>query len=188
MRKTSPVSLVLALSDTARLIDVSGLDGAVFRRRFNGFYGVRRNPAWQAVFYSEFQRLKAVGDHDLSEIFTNLLDAVAAQTGRIEASFVSKAVSALRGDGPIIDSVVRTRLAAIMAPPRFGGGREQAIVYYEWLYRVFDGLGRTSEGLAWGEAFDVAFADIPGAASLHIHRKLDFLIWGGRAAPLEGVT
>lgn len=179
-RKTSPVGVCVALARSVGAVDLTAEAGQDFRRRFNGFYGVRRNGAWREAFYSAFEAMKAeTGSADI--FFDGMLAAVFDRTGRTEASFVSKAVAVLRPESPIIDSVVRARLAKRISAPPFGGGLENASAYYRWLSDVFESLGRTEEAGAWSVVFDEAFADVPGAASLHIHRKLDFLIWGGRS-------
>lgn len=179
-RKTSPVGVCVELARSVGIIDLTAEAGQDFRRRFNGFYGVRRNAAWREAFYSVFEALKAeTGSADI--LFDRMLAEVSDRTGRTEASFVSKAVAVLRPESPIIDSVVRARLAERISAPPFGGGLENTSAYYRWLFGVFEGLGRTKEAGAWSAVFDEAFADVPGAASLHIHRKLDFLIWGGRS-------
>jgi hypothetical protein len=179
-RKTSPVGVCVELARSVGLVDLTSEAGQDFRRRFNGFYGVRRNAAWREAFYSVFESLKAeTASADI--LFDRMLAAVFDRTGWTEASFVSKAVAVLRPEGPIIDSVVRARLAERISTPPFGGGLENASAYYRWLLGVFEGIGRTKEAAAWSTDFEKAFADVPGAASLHIHRKLDFLIWGGRS-------
>ncbi|QYC11482.1 hypothetical protein [Brevundimonas nasdae] len=183
-RKVSPVAVCCMLRDEVGKIDLRGEGAEHYRRRFNGFYGVRRNAAWRDAFYTAFEENKA-GAGSTSDLFDTLLGAVSERTGRVEASFVSKAVSAVRSEGPIIDSVIRLRLAALMDAPAFGGGQDQAMAYYRWLLAVFEALAETPEALEWGHVFDLTFADVPGASALHIHRKLDFLIWGGRSVALE---
>lgn len=60
--------------------DVS--NDAVFQRRFNGFYRVRRNADWRKRYFRLMEESKAGGAH-----FTHVLRTLHAATGRYEASF-----------------------------------------------------------------------------------------------------
>jgi hypothetical protein len=183
-RRTSPIVMCLELTREALGTDLTGEAGSGVRRRFNGFYGVRRNAVWRDIFYAEFERLKSDG-RSTKSLFEELLKVVHERTGRTEASFVSKAIATFRPESPIIDSIIRLRLGELVSAPAFGGGIKDALGFYEWLLNLMKQLSGTPEAVAWGKTFDGAFAHIPGAASIHMHRKLDFLIWGARSLRLN---
>lgn len=177
-RRPDPLSQYLSIAAEAAEVDVEDERAAGFQRRFNGLYGVRRNAEWRRHFYAEFQTMKRAATPQ--EAFSGMLQGIGARTGRTEASFVSKAVASVHSEGPIIDSIVRTRLEQLVAAPRFGGGEEEARAYYGWLIDLVTRLGQTGEAQGWARRFDAQFSSVRGAASLHIHRKLDFLLWAAR--------
>lgn len=83
-----------------------------YQRRFNAFYRVRRNPAWQATFYDLLQQSKS---ERLS--FADVLRALHAATGRAEASFASKLVASVDPDLPVIDAFVLKNLGLRLPRP-----------------------------------------------------------------------
>lgn len=175
-RAPNPLTTYAAILADAHRLDVSGLDATDLRRRFNGFYGVRRNAAWRARFYEVFEAAKGGGE-DPVEIFERALAQMAASTGRVEASFVSKLVATLRPSAPVIDSIVRAFLNRHVEAPPFGGAGA-AVIYYRWLCEVMTSLSETSQARAWSPAFEAAFpAEVAGVP--HPVKRLDFLIWAG---------
>jgi hypothetical protein len=178
-RKSSPVAIYLSLIQEVPGVDLRTEEALAVRTRFNGFYGVRRNAAWRAEFYGHFEAMKqAPGTAEAR--FGACLRALHTATGRVEASFVSKAVATFHPASPVIDKVLRDRFASLVTPPPFGGGVEPALSYYRWLADVMEGLTRTPQAADWFRVYDVVFVDTPGAATTHPVKKLDFLIWGGR--------
>jgi len=91
------------LQKELRLRDVSC--DAEYQKRFNGFYRVRRNSDWRGAF---FQILEGAKSAPIS--FGEVLRALHAATGRVEASFASKLVATLEPIQPVIDSVVLRNL------------------------------------------------------------------------------
>lgn len=181
-RRPSPVAVYLELLAGARASDLTTTAALGFRTRFNGYYGVRRNAAWREIFYRGFEAMKRC-DATPSDLFETGLRSLRDQTGRVEASFVSKAVATLRPESPVIDKVLRDRFAALVSAPAFGGGLADALAYHAWLSAVMGGLVAAPQARAWFAVYNAAFADVPGAAEVHAIKKLDFLIWGGRAQP-----
>jgi len=78
------------------------LTDTVFRRRFNGFYRVRRATKWQDKFYRLLQKKKAQ-----PVTFGQALRALHRATGCYEASFASKLVATIRPEMPVIDSAAK---------------------------------------------------------------------------------
>lgn len=178
-RKSSPVGVYLSLVQEAPGVDLQSDAALAVRTRFNGFYGVRRNAAWRAAFYGHFEAMKQAPRSAEAQFEAGLL-ALHTATQRVEASFVSKAVATLHPASPVIDKVLRDRLASLVTPPPFGGGLEPALAYYRWLAEVMDGLTQTPEAADWFAVYDAAFGEVPGASATHPVKKLDFLIWAGR--------
>ena len=183
-RRSSPVEVYLRLQTEARAADLRTENALAFRTRFNGYYGVRRNAAWRAEFYAHFEYMKGL-EPNPKVLFEGRLRALYGATGRVEASFISKAVATLHPASPVIDKVLRDRFASLVAAPAFGRGVDEALAYYAWLSAVMTGLAATAEARDWVGQFDAAFTDVAGAAAIHPVKKLDFLLWGGRALPLR---
>ena len=177
-RLPCPVATYRAILAETRAIDLTGEDAEPVRRRFNAYYGVRRNARWRTAFYERFERAKG-GSQAPKGLFAEVLRDLNKTTGRVEASFVSKLVATLRPESPIVDSVVRGWLSERIAAPRFGGGLPAAVGYYDWLWDVMAALAATPEARAWGEVFCEAFPPAAGESPVAAIKQLDFLIWAG---------
>ncbi len=178
VRLPNPVTLYLSLRSEALHCDIASEAGAAFQRRFNGFYGVRRNGAWRAAFYDLFEGAK-VWQAAPNELFGMVLERLHLATGRVEASFASKLVATLYPSAPIIDSVVRGFLSERVRTPKFAGGVSTLIGYHLWLDDFLTRLAVTPAVQTWVNQFDAAFAHCVGASEIHPVKKIDFLIWGG---------
>lgn len=82
-----------------------------FQMRFNGFYRVRRDSAWQSAFFSLLKQNKSK-----RQSFADVLRALHAATGRVEASFASKLVASIDPDMPVIDKFVLENLGLRLPP------------------------------------------------------------------------
>ncbi|MFZ4580714.1 MAG: hypothetical protein ACOYOB_20200 [Myxococcota bacterium] len=176
----TPISIYLTLLEEARLLDISdGLGTAAdFQRRFNGYYGVRRNAVWRQQFYRYFEQAKLYDGSPIA-LFEEVLSKLYGATNRVEASFVSKLEGTLRPTCPIIDSVVRDFLSRHLPELPNPKGLDGAGAFYRWLNRAMDDLSKTSPAVDWFDEFDETFAALPSAFSISNVKKLDFLIWGG---------
>ena len=76
-----------------------------FQKRFNGFYRVRRDEAWQEQFYGFFETAKVQNPS-----FDEIIEELYHRTGRIEASFSSKMLANIDDSKPIWDSFVLNAL------------------------------------------------------------------------------
>jgi len=161
-------------------LNVSG-DGdasAAFRRRFNGYYAVRRNEAWRTIFYRQFELGKGhSGSPDA--LFKSVLGKIHKATKRVEASFASKLVASLHPSRPVIDSVVRQFLTVWLTSGPDPKGMQGALSFYDWLNEVMTKLSATQQARDWFAEFNELFHDVPGATAIADMKKLDFLIWGG---------
>lgn len=158
--------------------DLTAAEAEPMRRRFNAYYGVRRNAVWRSNFYRQFENAKASA-LDNRALFGAVLEGIFQGSGRVEASFSSKLVATLRPDGPIIDSVVRTWLARHGACPPFKGGLSTVAAYYAWLNETLQDVSHTAEAEAWRTAFTTAFPPASPRDAVSPMKQLDFLIWAG---------
>jgi hypothetical protein len=76
-----------------------------YRRRFNGFYRVRRGRDWQDKFFDLLERKKGQRIP-----FAEVLATLHRTTGRYEASFASKLLATIDPNMPVIDSMVLRNL------------------------------------------------------------------------------
>ena len=72
-----------------------------FQTKFNHFYRVRRNQEWRSHY---FDLLESMKKKQLN--FEEALHKIHQQTGRYEASFVSKLIATINPDTPVIDNIV----------------------------------------------------------------------------------
>ena len=176
----TPVRGYLTLMEDAGRLNVSsdGEAAVAFRRRFNGYYAVRRNEAWRRIFYRQFELGKAyVGPPEV--LFKDVLGKIHRATQRVEASFASKLVASIHPKSPVIDSVVRTFLTEHLEASPDPKGMQGALNFYGWLNQVMAELSTTQQAADWFAEFNERFSDEPGAAEITDMKKLDFLIWGG---------
>lgn len=141
-----------------------------FRRAFNGFYRVRRNQNWQDHYYGLFPDIR---NGVLS--FREALEALYQSTGRVEASFVSKAFSTFFPERPVLDSKVLKRLNRPL-PPIYKGAEEriEAIAaLYEAVGNDLSKFLKTDAGKDAIRRFDERFGDI----GLNDIKKLDLILW-----------
>lgn len=176
-RKPNPVTTYRALIQGART-SVVGPNAIEFQRRFNGFYGVRRNANWRDQFYALFEAARA-SEQTHQALFETVLLDLYAKTGRVEASFVSKLVATLRPEAPIIDSIVSKFMAERLPKPVFRRAPERVAAFYQGLDELLQRLQTTADARAWSQWFDQTFPTPTGGVIIGPMKKLDFLIWAG---------
>jgi hypothetical protein len=177
-RAPCPVATYRTILTSTAADDLRTGEAEPTRRRFNAYYGVRRNAAWRASFYTHFEAAKR-STLATPELFEIIVSGLMAETGRIEASFASKLVATLRPNGPVIDSVVRAWLARYLDPPRFASDLGTVVAYYRWLEAKMLETALTPEAQHWAAVFDQAFPTQTGEAPISAMKRLDFLIWAG---------
>ena len=143
---------------------------AVYQRRFNGLYGVRRNSRWREIFYAMLERNK--GEPDLE--FRFVLMKLHEQTGRVEASFASKLIATINPMRPVYDSIVRSNLGL---PNRtIGAGRR-----IDRLCSDYHVIGHHHEGQIARDAFRYLRArfetEFPQFQFFTDMKVLDLMIW-----------
>jgi len=143
-----------------------------FQNRFNGFYRVRRNAAWQFSFYSLFQRAKAE-----PHSFADVLLALYTQTGRVEASFASKLAASIDPEQPVIDAFVLKNLGLRLSR---GGAPELRLAgiveLHDRISRIFSAYLNTHLGRYLVTRFYECYPD----RDLTRVKMLDLVLWQAR--------
>jgi hypothetical protein len=142
-----------------------------YRKRFGGFYRVRRSASWRDTFFQILERGKSA-----PLTFGEALRALQAGTGKVEASFASKLVATLDPVQPVIDSVVLKnigfKLPAAASADRFSEieslHRRLAEVYWEYL--------ASESGRDLVKRFRESYPD----AQVTETKMLDLVLWQSR--------
>jgi len=147
------------------------LTDPVYRRRFNGFYRVRRATGWQDKFYRLLQRKRAQ-----PVTFGQVLRALHRATGRYEASFASKLVATIRPEMPVIDSVVLKNLG-LSLPRRNAPDRLARLDrLHETLASSFRAFLRTETGRYLVKRFREEYPD----GRISKVKMVDLVLWQTR--------
>ena len=177
-RSPCPVGTYRSIAAEIAAMDLREEAADPVRRRFNAYYGVRRNAAWREQFYNRFEAAKT-SSLEAADLFADIVVGIQTDTGRVEASFASKLVATLQPKYPIIDSVVRKWLAKHTSPPPFNGGVDRVVAYYRWIDAFMLELVASREAEGWSAMFETAFPTPSGDVPISAMKRLDFLIWGG---------
>ncbi|MDW9362520.1 hypothetical protein GYB70_13015 [Sinorhizobium meliloti] len=159
------------------------------RRTFNGFYRVRRSPAWQKEFFDLFPKVRRLSENgessislliwSVSELEKNLRRS--NQVSRVESSFCSKLVATYHPEAAVIDSVV-LKYFNIPLPSRkkrTGPKLDELKCCYCALEGRISGVRHGLWGERWLKMFDDNFCDTAGFELVSTTKKVDFLIWAG---------
>jgi hypothetical protein len=144
-----------------------------FRRRFNGFYRVRRNQAWQDAFYGLMGRAKQDGLE-----FPQALQALHAATGRYEASFASKLVATFDTSKPVIDAFVLRNVGLRLPRPTVADRSARIYDVYCDLISAFSAFLDTEQGRYLVSAFKRLYP----RADIATVKMLDLVLWKTRRA------
>lgn len=143
-----------------------------FQTKFNGFYRVRRNAAWQSAFYTVLQQEKSKRPS-----FADVLPALHSATGRVEASFASKVAASIDPQKPVIDAFVLKNLGLRL--PRTGpveGRLAQIVELRDRIGRIFSDYLETDMGRYLTTRFEESYPD----RRLTRVKKLDLILWKAR--------
>lgn len=139
-----------------------------FRRKYNGFYRVRRESAWQDVYYALMARAKSERLR-----FDVVLDRLHRATNRVEASFSSKLIATIDPFSPVIDSRVLKNLGLCLPystdPNRVG----EILALYRQMASLYEAYLQTAEGRYLVEKFRAMY---PNAGITEV-KMLDFVLW-----------
>jgi hypothetical protein len=147
-------------------------EDANFRRRYNHFYRIRRNIAWQNTYFTLMDRARREALH-----FNAILDALRDATNRYEASFASKLIATINPLSPVIDKFVLQNVG-LRLPPRNHPNRGTAIVrIYDALVEAFNTYLQTEDGQYLVNEFDRLYPE----AGVSQIKMLDLVLWKTRA-------
>jgi len=112
-----------------------------FQKRFNGFYRIRRNSAWQQVYYRLLERSKRepIG-------FPEALRTLKEHTNRIEASFASKLVATIRPTAPVVDRYVLAHFGLRLPYSSASNRMARTIAVYDKLCQRYEVFMSSPEG------------------------------------------
>lgn len=143
-----------------------------YRRRFCGFYRVRRGPEWQDVYFRMLEREK-----ERAPTLSGVLAEIHAATGRVEASFASKLLATIDPRNPVIDSVVLMNLGlALRSNGNFDTRLRHVVSVYERMAAEFAAALASPEGRYLVTRFGEAYPD----AEVSDVKKLDLVLWQTR--------
>ena len=142
-----------------------------FQKAFNGFYRVRRNAEWQAVYYRIMESGKTSRVN-----FSQVLAELKERTCRIEASFASKLIATLYPECPVIDKFV-LKYFDLSLPHQYERDREKKTVWlYAKLNKKYSDFMSNATARTICENFSKKFpwADITDL------KKVDLVLWQTR--------
>lgn len=146
-------------------------EDALFRRRFNHYYRVRRNAAWQAAYFALMGRAR----QEALE-FNAVLDALRLATNRLEASFATKLISTVNPTLPVIDKFV-LRNVGLALPAQNTPNRATAIVrVYAALQASLNAYLQSEDGRYLAREFNRIY---PNSGVTEI-KMLDLVLWQTR--------
>ena len=141
-----------------------------FQKLFNGFYRVqRRNEEWYKAYYALMEKGKTQTFN-----FEKTLGFLYEETGRVEASFVSKLLHTLNNDMPIWDAFV---LKNLEKKKPYGTGEkkiEKCVSVYDEIVAWYKIALASDEIERKIMEFDKAFPEYTGFSKT---KKLDFMLW-----------
>lgn len=159
--------------------DANWFDNMEFRRKFNGFYRVRRSAdSWQPRFYTIMK--DAVNQpHSYSDVLNKLYKA----TNRVEASFASKLYATVNPDAPVIDAeVLRNLDLRLPSTQKPAATRISLIVdIYEEMRDCFNQYVSTESGDFMTKEFRNRFPE----AHITPQKILDLVLWQNRSPKQE---
>ncbi len=152
--------------------DSNAHNDPTFRRRFNHFYRVRRNTAWQGSYFAIMGRARREALQ-----FTAVLDELRQATNRLEASFASKLIATLNPSLPVIDKFV-LRNVGLSLPGQTVPNRDAAIVrLHSALQASFGAFLQSEDGQYLIRKFRRQYPD----AGVTEVKMLDLVLWKTRA-------
>jgi hypothetical protein len=146
-------------------------DDREFRRRYNGFYRVRRGSAWQDAFYGLMGRAKREGLQ-----FPAVLRALHEDTNRYEASFASKLTATIDPSAPIIDSIVLNNLGLRLPYPTAPNREIGICTLHQQLASLFRQFLRAEDGKYLVKQFRQMYP----TADITEVKMVDLVLWQSR--------
>jgi len=141
----------------------------LFRRKFNGFYRMRRGGEFQNQFFLIFDSGNIDFEYVLQRIFNF--------SGRYEASFASKLIATIDPGFPVIDKHVLNNLNLSRPQPKDLDKLNSWLNIYNRLISEFTTYLTSETGLYLLRRFDEMY---PYASGIDPIKKLDFILWQSR--------
>ena len=149
-------------------------DNQEFRKRFNGFYRVRRSTAdWQPHFYALMGRARRE-----NMTFPQILVELHRLTGRVEASFASTLYGTLNADAPVIDRFVLQNLGLELPAKKNPDRLEQISGMYQELQDSYGSFIQTAVGQSIVNAFNERYTN--AAPTVTPVKAIDLILWQTR--------
>ncbi len=142
-----------------------------FRRKFNAYFRVRRNPSWQKSFYSLFEILWNSNNVSFESIIRDLYE----KTGQVEPSFSSKMLHILNPEMPIWDQYVLKNLGfktTLKGTPE--EKIKDAVDTYNSITKFYIDYLNSKEGKILIKQFDL---NLPSYSKISNIKKLDSILW-----------
>lgn len=140
-----------------------------FQKKFNGFYRVRRGQVWRKIFYSLMENQKKKG---LS--FEKALKKVSKETGRLEASFVSKLIATSDPGKPVIDRFVLHHFNLRLPRPNVKNREKMIAEVYDILCQRYEDVLKSNLGRKICRMFDINYSAHKNISNL---KKIDLVLW-----------
>lgn len=147
--------------------------GAEFRRKYCGFYRVRRDQAWQREYFGLMDRYAKRKGVAFGEILLRLWQ----KTGRLECSFASKMLATLDDSMPIWDGRVLSALSLKLTGKTPEEKLSNAVLLYERIVSWYGEFQKTEQAFEMVRRFDETF---PGLSEISSVKKIDFFLWAGK--------
>jgi hypothetical protein len=142
-----------------------------FRRKFNAYFRVRRNPSWQKSFYGLFDTLWSSKNVSFESIIRKLYE----KTGQVEPSFSSKMLHILNPEMPIWDQYVLKNLGfktSLKGSPE--EKIKEAITIYDSITKFYFDYLHSKDGKAFVKRFNL---QLPKYSHFSDIKKLDAILW-----------
>lgn len=167
--KTKEIKKYIFLIQNLQTVNLES--NRAYQKTFNGFYRVRRDTAWQQIYYAMFEEEKK-----RVPSFERIICEIWKRTGRIEPSFSSKMVATINPNMPVWDKYVLQNLHYKLE----GTGElrlKNAIALYDKMIKFYINLLQTDEALRAIKIFDQALNDY---AWITPTKKIDLILWQAR--------
>jgi hypothetical protein len=154
-----------------RMVDVE--HDALFQRRFNGFYRVRRGEEFRLALFEFLEKNK-----NEKVTFEQAVMYFVQHFGRLEASFASKAVATINPNLPVWDSQVLANLNLEASKPYQPMHKRvpTTLRIYDRIRQWYDSFLETETAAEMLSDFDKRFPD----KDLTNLKKVDLILWQTR--------
>lgn len=144
---------------------------ALFRKRFNAFYRVRRNANWRKAYFALMEEAEKEA---LS--YQQVLDILRQETTRFEASFASKLVTTINPKLPVIDKFVLQNMGLSLPSYSVMDRADRILQVYVDLQSKFDECLQSETGRYLVNEFKSMYPD----AKITEVKMLDLVLWKTR--------